>query len=281
VTPKQVDATIWAGQRVVAVACGIRHTAAVVNDGSIFTFGCSNDGLLGHCDVEICLVPTRVPDPDAAPGEPPAFFVGITFSETHTAAWTADGRVFCWGKTAGVHGELGSAASTAPGGVHAMAALTTTTTAPSAAAVNALLRPREIAGLPKRAAHHWCHKRGCEGRCDDHVVDIVWGNDHSTYARTARGRLFAWGRGIGGQLGLGATERDHDAPRLMGPVQGRFVSGVFPTHDGTVWLTFGGAENVAQQPASSTSGDGGLVANPIVALRVGASDDGAGSAACV
>jgi hypothetical protein len=143
-----------------------------------------------------------------------------------------------------------------------------------------MLLPCEVAGLPVRAAHRRCCDRG------DHVVAVTLTNDHSADARTARGRVFAWGRGIGGQLGLGATDRDHDAPRLMGPVQGRFVSGVFTAHDATVWVAFGGAADAAaagrdeEQPAASDAAGGGIVANPIVAVRVGASD-GAGGTACV
>jgi hypothetical protein len=138
------------------------------------------------------------------------------------------------------------------------------------------LLPREVAGLPVRTVHRRCCDRG------DHVVAVTLTNDHSAYARTARGRVVAWGRGIGGQLGLGATDRDHDAPRLMGPVQGRCVSGVFTAHDETVWVAFRGAADAAAagrgdaQPAAS----GGIVANPIVAVTVGASNR-AGGVACI
>ena len=36
-----------------------------------------------------------------------AFFTGVAFGATHAAAWTRDGRVFCWGADT-AHGQLGS-----------------------------------------------------------------------------------------------------------------------------------------------------------------------------
>ena len=71
----------------------------------------------------------------------------------------------------------------------------------------------------------------------DIVCEVVLGRDHNMYARTKRGNVFAWGRGLAGQLGLGATERDHDMPRRMGLAQGRNVTGVFVSHKGEVWLS--------------------------------------------
>jgi alpha-tubulin suppressor-like RCC1 family protein len=283
--PKRVAAADWEGRCVVSVACGRLHTAVVLDDGSLYTFGYGFDGLLGHGDKKKQFAPKRVALPCAAESEPPAV-VGIAFSATLAAAWTADGRVFAWGK-AGVHGELGGARAAvvpargaAPGEDHAPA--TAAAAVPAAGTDCSVLLPREVAGLPVCAAHRRCRDRG------DHVVDVTMTNDHSTYARTARGRVFAWGRGIGGQLGLGATDRDHDAPRLMGPVQGRFVSSVFAAHDATVWVVFGGAADAAAgrnddaQPAAKNDAGGGIVANLIVAVTVGASDGaGEGGVACI
>jgi hypothetical protein len=320
--PKRVAADAWEGRRVVSVTCGKTHTAVVLDDGSLYTFGDGEYGLLGHGDTQVRFTPTRVALPYAAESEPPAV-VGIAISATIAAAWTADGRVFSWGKT-GVHGELGGAGAAAvpatgavPGEEHAVRGQVVAyyeqlgynpsevdaemaeyegregdlfaeleEEAAAAVAVAAAgadcsrLLPREVAGLPVRAAHRRCRDRG------DHVVDVMLTNDHSAYARTARGRVFAWGRGIGGQLGLGATDRDHHAPRLMGPVQGRCVSGVFAAHDATVWVAFVGAADTAaagrdeEQPAASENAGGGIVANPIVVVTVGVSDC-AGGTACV
>ena len=96
------------------------------------------------------------------------------------------------------------------------------------------LCPQEANGL--------AHRRCCGA---DTVCEVILGNDHNAYARTNRGKVFAWGRGLGGQLGLGATERDHDVPRLMGVVQGRNVTDIFVTHDQGTWLSLSSATPVA------------------------------------
>ena len=69
------------------------------------------------------------------------------------------------------------------------------------------------------------------------MCEVILGNDHNAYARTKRGKVFAWGRGLGGQLGLGATERDHGAARRVGLAQGRKVTGIFVAHDQRTWLS--------------------------------------------
>ena len=55
-----------------------------------------------------------------------AVIAGVAFSKTYACAWTKEGRVFVWGKDAGLHGELGpsdvaavSAKAAAPGAEHA------------------------------------------------------------------------------------------------------------------------------------------------------------------
>ena len=44
--PKQVEAL--AGQRVIAVSAGYRHSLAITADGAVFTWGKGEDGCLGH-----------------------------------------------------------------------------------------------------------------------------------------------------------------------------------------------------------------------------------------
>ena len=50
----------FGGARVVAVAAGFSHSAAVTADGALWTWGYGDDGQLGHSDVGNRLVPTRV-----------------------------------------------------------------------------------------------------------------------------------------------------------------------------------------------------------------------------
>ena len=264
--PKLVEVQEWGARRVVSVVCSNYHTAAVLEDGALYTFGRGGDGLLGHGDTKNRPTPTRVALPAAAQSQPRAVITGIAFSKTHACAWTEEGRVFVWGKDAGLHGKLGpsdvaaaSATDAAPGAEHASEAAMV---APAGAAP---LQPREIAGLPQRAERRRCRDSGR----GDRVVEVMLGGDHSAYARTERGRVFAWGRGIGGQLGLGSTERDHDTPRLMGPVQGRFVTGVFVAHDDTVYVASGTAQDAAVGLGDEPADD---VHNPLRKRRPEADD---------
>jgi RCC1 and BTB domain-containing protein len=232
----------WRGKRAVSVSCCSDHTAVVLNDGSLYTFGGGDQrGSLGLGDVVARYVPTLVEhyaEPSGAKLPLPPV-VGVITSISHAAAWTQDGRVFCWGVDF-AHGKLGITAAAANG-----AAAADTAGAPAETLMEEMRSrmrmelanphlPREVAGLPRAAKGGWCHS--CTAAFD-HVIEVVIGPCDSTFARTREGRVFAWGRGLGGQLGLGATLRDHDVPRLMGPVQGRFVDGVFTAHDGCVWLS--------------------------------------------
>jgi len=52
VTPAVVPASYWGDKRVVQVACGATFTTAVIEDGSVFTFGLNSVGQLGVGDLE-------------------------------------------------------------------------------------------------------------------------------------------------------------------------------------------------------------------------------------
>ena len=226
-SPKCVELAAWQGKRVISVACCKMYTATVLDDGSLFTFGRGNEGQLGHGDKDDRLKPTRVQlGATTCAKPPPQHVIGVAFFKSHAAAWTRDGCVFCWGADAS-YGKLGGVGASTVAGRTGGAV-----TAGDSSVVLSSNLPREVAGLPHIDAGGRCRRAAA-----DRVVDVVCGPDHSTYARTRDGSVFAWGRGLGGQLGLGATERDHDLPRLMGPVQGRVVTGVFVAHDGAVWLS--------------------------------------------
>jgi hypothetical protein len=51
----------FGGAKVVAGAAGWKYSAAVTDDGALWTWGCNNNGWLGHGDKERRLLPTRVP----------------------------------------------------------------------------------------------------------------------------------------------------------------------------------------------------------------------------
>ena len=89
--------------RVTAVACGLRHTLALVGEsGSVFAFGESKHGQLGlgETDGEPVTVPTPVLLPDGA-----AEAVAVACGSQHSFVLDSDGVVHASGR--GRHGQLG------------------------------------------------------------------------------------------------------------------------------------------------------------------------------
>uniref|UniRef100_A0A0D9VH12 RCC1-like domain-containing protein n=1 Tax=Leersia perrieri TaxID=77586 RepID=A0A0D9VH12_9ORYZ len=79
------------GEKMVLVACGWRHTITVCSSGSIYTYGWSKYGQLGHGDFEDHLVPHKL-----------EALKDITISQIsggwrHTMALAADGKLYGWG----------------------------------------------------------------------------------------------------------------------------------------------------------------------------------------
>lgn len=58
--PKRVAGPLLA-KRIVGVSMGLAHTAAVADDGSVFTWGSGAFGQLGHGTTDDSLTPRKVP----------------------------------------------------------------------------------------------------------------------------------------------------------------------------------------------------------------------------
>uniref|UniRef100_J3LDS2 RCC1-like domain-containing protein n=1 Tax=Oryza brachyantha TaxID=4533 RepID=J3LDS2_ORYBR len=79
------------GQKMVLVACGWRHTITVSSSGSIYTYGWSKYGQLGHGDFEDHLVPHKLEAlKDTTISQ-------ISGGWRHTMALAADGKLYGWG----------------------------------------------------------------------------------------------------------------------------------------------------------------------------------------
>lgn len=72
------------------VACGWRHSLAVLSSGSLYSFGWSKYGQLGHGDDNDQWLPRRV----TTMAEPVAQAAG---GWRHTAVISVTGKMFCWG----------------------------------------------------------------------------------------------------------------------------------------------------------------------------------------
>lgn len=80
------------------VACGGFHTAAIAEDGEVYTWGGGEHGQLGLGDKINKVTPTLVAGMDYP-------IVQITCGWSHTVALSSCGKVYTWGN--GDHGKLG------------------------------------------------------------------------------------------------------------------------------------------------------------------------------
>ena len=87
-------------ERIVMVAAGKAHTAAVGEGGSLFTWGCGIDGRLGLGDRSNRSAPSRV----ELGGSPVRM---VSCGNLHTLAVTEDGLLFSWGDGRGTDNRLG------------------------------------------------------------------------------------------------------------------------------------------------------------------------------
>lgn len=193
------------------VACGNRHTACVTADGRLFTWGHGGLGALGHGGTAGRMQPSEV---KALSGVKRVAVVSCCAD--HTAVCTVDGCVFTWG--AGAFGQLGhgdAGSKLVP------------------FQVLGELRGRHVVTIATGNCHTASVTReghlfawgdatfgqlglgGTEGKLAPQQVgaelanlstkSVACGHYH-TVAATQDGRVFAWGDGQQGQLGLGSRE---------------------------------------------------------------------------
>ncbi|KAL3630244.1 Ultraviolet-B receptor uvr8 [Castilleja foliolosa] len=79
------------GEKMVLVACGWRHTISVSSSGSLYTYGWSKYGQLGHGDFEDHLIPHKL---EALRENS---ISQISGGWRHTMALTTDGKLYGWG----------------------------------------------------------------------------------------------------------------------------------------------------------------------------------------
>ncbi|KAL7155666.1 hypothetical protein ABFS83_03G091600 [Erythranthe nasuta] len=179
--PKEVDSLT--GLRTIAVACGVWHTAAVVevivtqssasiSSGKLFTWGDGDKNRLGHGDKEPRLKPTCVSaliDYN---------FHKIACGHSLTVGLTTSGRVFTMGST--VYGQLGN--------------------------------PNSDGKLPCLVD---------DSLAKESVEEISCGAYHMAVL-TSRNEVFTWGKGANGRLGHGDIE-DRKSPTVVESLKDRHV----------------------------------------------------------
>lgn len=207
-----------------AVACGSMHTAAVTEDGEVWTWGFGKEGRLGVHPVpggkHSRRLPVRVGGENELGG---ARAVMLAAGNRHTAVVASDGAVWTWGSAESLgHGDrehqltptrLGPvkfygfrAAMVSCGGFHTVVL---------------------AGGLV------WTFGMGKEGQLGhgDRVklrsvpapvssiketIVMVAGGGFHTLAVSAEGKVYSWGSGADGQLGTGNTKHCLLPARLKG-----------------------------------------------------------------
>ncbi|KAL5582082.1 hypothetical protein UlMin_014524 [Ulmus minor] len=88
--------------KITQVSCGEYHTAAIAENGEVYTWGLGNMGQLGHCSLQAGdkeLIPRRVVALDGI------FIKDVACGGVHTCALTEKGALYAWG--GGQAGQLG------------------------------------------------------------------------------------------------------------------------------------------------------------------------------
>ncbi|KAL5560374.1 hypothetical protein UlMin_036585 [Ulmus minor] len=179
--PREVESL--SGLRTIAVACGVWHTAAVVeviatqssasvSSGKLFTWGDGDKNRLGHGDKDPRLKPTCVPaliDYN---------FHKIACGHSLTVGLTTSGQVFTMGST--VYGQLGN--------------------------------PRSDGKLPCLV----------EDKLVGEAVEEISCGAYHVATLTTRNEVYTWGKGANGRLGHGDIE-DRKTPTLVEALKDRHV----------------------------------------------------------
>ncbi|XP_024393986.1 PH, RCC1 and FYVE domains-containing protein 1 [Physcomitrium patens] len=184
-SPREVESL--KGLRTVRAACGVWHTAAVVevmvgsssasscSSGKLFTWGDGDKGRLGHGDKEQRLVPTCV----AALVD--HNFRKVACGHSLTVALTTKGEVFTMGSS--MFGQLGD--------------------------------PQADGKLPGMV----------EGRLVDAYVEDIACGAHHVACVTLKSEVYTWGKGANGRLGHGDQE-DRNTPTLVEALKEKQVKSI-------------------------------------------------------
>ncbi|KAJ0973334.1 hypothetical protein J5N97_021293 [Dioscorea zingiberensis] len=179
--PREIESLM--GLKTIAVACGVWHTAAIVeiivtqssasvSSGKLFTWGDGDKFRLGHGDKEARLKPTCVPS-----------LIDYNFNKlacghSLTIGLTTSGRVFTMGST--VYGQLGN--------------------------------PQSDGKLPCLVEDKLVSESVTEVDCGSYHVTVL----------TTRNEVYTWGKGANGRLGHGDLE-DRKTPTLVEALKDRTV----------------------------------------------------------
>eukprot|EP00026_Physarum_polycephalum_P001542 Phypoly_transcript_01544.p1 GENE.Phypoly_transcript_01544~~Phypoly_transcript_01544.p1 ORF type:complete len:1030 (+),score=135.85 Phypoly_transcript_01544:65-3091(+) len=208
--------------RVIKLACGARHSAAITDNGVLFTWGSNEDGELGRS--RRLMIPQRV---DALESQ---IVVSVACGDKHTACTTDSGEVFTWGGNAS--GQLGhgdNEPSGKPRVVKDLRPSFISSVACGAAFTLAMSRKGEIFAFGD-GTYGQLGKGDLESRRWPVPVEKLAGvpivqidcGDQFSMALTVSGNVYSWGNNKFGQLGLGDSDT-RSTPTLVRALRGKHI----------------------------------------------------------
>ncbi|KAK5833788.1 ultraviolet-B receptor UVR8 [Gossypium arboreum] len=212
--------SFFVNKHVEQIACGMRHSLVLLKDGSgnlLYGFGSGKRGQLGISIDRI----KSVNAPEIIRGFDDVQIITITANADHSAALSADGELYTWGRGFGATSDFLSPqqspsslkfSKVALGWNHALVLSDNGEVFMLGGSHHGMLSNPEITTLSKHLSDGAVLERvpGLDGI---KVVDIAAGAEHSAIV-TEEGVIKIWGWGEHGQLGLGSS-RDESSPKTV------------------------------------------------------------------
>ncbi|XP_023183784.1 probable E3 ubiquitin-protein ligase HERC4 isoform X1 [Xiphophorus maculatus] len=236
VEPRRCD--FFHGKRVNDVGCGRKHTAFLLDDGTVYTCGCNDLGQLGHDKSR--KKPEQVVALDAQ------IIVALSCGESHTLALNDKGQVFSWGL--GSDGQLGlnnfEECIRVPRNIKSLSDVQVAHVACGYWHSLALSRGGQIFSWGQNrygqlglglTGQSFSTPQAVQSLQSVPFVQLAAGGAHS-FALTVSGAVFGWGRNKFGQLGVNDSN-DRCFPTLLKSLRSQRVIYVCCGEDHTAVLT--------------------------------------------
>ncbi|CAL8358068.1 unnamed protein product [Boreogadus saida] len=236
IEPRKCD--FFHGKQVCDVGCGRRHTTVLLEDGTVYTFGCNDLGQLGHDKSR--KKPEQVVALDAQN------IVAVSCGESHTLALNDKAQVFSWGL--GSDGQLGlnnfEECVRVPRNIKSLSDVQISQVACGYWHSHALSKAGQVfswgqnrygqlgLGTDRQGLPTPQHVQSLQGIP---FSQVTAGGAHS-FALTQSGAVFGWGRNKFGQLGLN-DNNDRHSPTLLKSLRSQRVIYVCCGEDHTATLT--------------------------------------------
>ncbi|XP_032396195.1 probable E3 ubiquitin-protein ligase HERC1 isoform X7 [Etheostoma spectabile] len=217
--PKIIQGPLF-GKVVVCVSAGYRHSAAVTNDGELYTWGEGDFGRLGHSDSQSRNMPTLVKDISGV-GQ-------VACGSSHTIAVAQDGRTV-WSFGGGDNGKLGHGDTNRvyrPKVIEALHGFIIRKVCAGSQSSLALTSAGQVfawgcgsclgCGSSETTS---LRPRFIEDLSITKIIDISCGDSHCL-ALTHENEVYAWGNNTMGQCGQGHTSTPITKPKKVIGLEG-------------------------------------------------------------